>query len=49
LDFNRHERYEATAQPTSRANLLQPTTADLDETDLDEVRLYALSTQLRRP
>jgi len=36
------------AQPTSRANALLTATADLDETDLDEVRLYALFRKSRR-
>ena len=36
------------AQPTSRANALMTAAADLDETDLDEVRLYALFRKSRR-
>lgn len=35
-------------QPMSRANALLTATADLDETDLDEVRLYALFRKSRR-
>lgn len=36
------------AQPSSRANALLTATADLDEIDLDEVRLYALFRKSRR-